>query len=153
MDQIGVHQRFLGVMQSMYRQVACRVSISDVLGPCFESCKGIKQGCPSSPTLFGVFIDRFYFMLMHQTEGHLGPALRSGRRVPSLVYADDGTLLSTDADGMRKLCACLDVFCRRSHVRLTLGPGKTEMIIFAVSTACRLDLKQQHSFILAGQPV
>ena len=153
MQQIGVHPRFLGAVQSMYRHVACRVSIGGVLGSCFESCKGVKQGCPLSPTLFGVFIDRFYFMLMHQTGGNVGPALRSGKRVPSLFYADDGTLLSTNPDDMHRLCACLDVFCRRSHMRLNLGPGKTEMMIFAVSDSRRQDLKQQHTFILAGQPV
>ena len=77
---------------------------------------------PLSPTLFGVFIDRFYFMLMHQSKRAIGPALRSGRRVPSLFYADDGLLMSTDSDGMDVLCRCLDIFCRRSGMRLNMGP-------------------------------
>ena len=153
LQQVGVPPRFLGAVQSMYSQVTCRVSIGGVLGSCFESCVGVKQGCPLSPTLFGVFIDRFYFMLMHQTEGHVGPALRSGKHVPSLFYADDGVLLSTDPEGMRKLCACLDVFCRRSHMRLNMGPGKTAMMLFAVSASRRLQLKEQQSFVLSGQAV
>ena len=95
LQQIGVPSRFLGAVQSMYNNVTCRVGIGGVLGECFESCWGVKQGCPLSPTLFGVFIDRFYFILMHHTEGRVGPALRSGRRIPSLFYADDGLLLST----------------------------------------------------------
>ena len=153
MQQIGVHPRFLGAVQSMYRQVTCRVNIGGVLGSCFDSCKGVKQGCPLSPTLFGVFIDRFYFMLVHQTGGNVGPVLRSGTRVPTLFYADDGTLLATNPTDMHRLCACLDVFCRRSHMRLNLGPGKTEMLLFAVSAARRTELKQRHTFVLAGQPV
>ena len=38
-------------------------------------------------------------------------------------------------------------------MQLNLGPGKTEMMIFAVSAARRADLKQRHCFSLAGQPV
>ena len=38
-------------------------------------------------------------------------------------------------------------------MQVNLGPGKTEMMIFAVSAAGRADLKQRHCFRLAGQPV
>ena len=153
MQSIGVSARYLCAVQSMYKDVSCRVNISGALGPCFESCKGVKQGCPLSPTLFGIFIDRFYFMLMHQTQGQVGPALRSGRHVPALFYADDGLMLSTDADGMHKCCACLDAFCRRSDMRLNLKPGKTEMMVFAVSGPRRAALQQQHCFSLGGEVV
>ena len=122
-----------------------------MLGACFASCKGVKQGYPLSPTLVGAFIDRLYFMLMHQTGGIVGPALRSGCCVPSLFYADDGLLLSTDIEGLHALCACLDVFCWRSHMQLNLWPGKTEMMIFAVSAARRADFKHRHCFIMSLQ--
>ena len=36
-------------------------------------------------------------------------------------------------------------------MRLDLGLGKTEIVIFAVSEPQRLQLKQRHCFILAGQ--
>ena len=153
LHSIGVPARFLSAVQSMYANVTCRVNIGGALGPCFEACKGVKQGCPLSPTLFGIFIDRFYFMLMHRTQGNVGPALRSGRRVPSLFYADDGLLLTTKSDDMHQCCACLDVFCRRSDMQLNLKPGKTEMMLFAVSNDRRAALQQQHSFTLAGQTV
>ena len=38
-------------------------------------------------------------------------------------------------------------------MQVNLKPGKTEMMIFAVSDARRAALKQQHNFTLAGQPV
>ena len=153
MEAIGVPERYMCAVQSMYHDVRCRVSIGGALGPCFASNKGVKQGCPLSPTLFGIFIDRFYFMLLHHTQGGVGPALRSGRRVPSLFYADDGLMLSTDADGMHKCCACLDAFCRRSGMQLNLKPGKTEMMVFGVSDSRRSALQQQHSFTLGGHAV
>ena len=39
-------------------------------------------------------------MLTHNTEGNVGPALRSGKRVPTLFYADNGMILSTKHEGM-----------------------------------------------------
>ena len=151
MHCIGVPARFLSAVQSMYKDINCRVNIGGALGPRFASCQGVKQGCPLSPTLFGIFIDRFYFM--HHTQGYVGPKSRSGRRIPALFYADDGLLLSISADGMHKCCACLDAFCRRSGMQINLKPGKTEMMMFAVSNARREAIQQQHIFSLAGEAV
>ena len=90
-------------------------------------------------------------MAMHQTDGQAGPVLRDGTRVLSLFYADDGTLLANNAPDMRKLCACLDAFCRRAGMRVNLAPGKTEMMIFGVSPARRTALMAAHPFSLGGQ--
>ena len=79
--------------------------------------------------------------------------IRSGRQVPQLIYADDGLMLSTDAGGMHRLCAVLVLFCMRSHMRVNLKPGKTEMMIFAVSDSVRAALKAANTFIISGQPV
>ena len=153
MREIGVPDQFLSAVQSMYVDVACQVRLNGLVGLSFHACKGVKQGCPLSPTLFGVFIDRFYFMLMHQSGGHIGPALRDGTRVPSLFYADDGTMIATKAEDLHSLCGFLDVFCKRSDMKVNLGPGKTEVMIFGVSDRRRSALMAAHSFRLAGQPV
>ena len=75
MQHIGVSTKILRAVQSMYAQVSCMVNIGGVVGGNFVSAKGVKQGCPLSPTLFGIFIDRFYFMhvTIHRTAGEVGP--------------------------------------------------------------------------------
>ena len=61
MQNIGVPCQFLRAVQSMYDGVSCMVNIGGCLSDPFAACKGVKQGCPLSPTLFGIFIDRFHF--------------------------------------------------------------------------------------------
>ncbi len=70
-----------------------------------------------------------------------------------MFYADDGSLLANDTCDLHKLCAVLDLFCRRSGMRVNVAPGKTEMMIFGVSDERRIALKAANSFHLGGQPV
>ena len=57
---------------------------------------GVRQGCPLSPTLFGLFFDGLHDHL-HSCASASGIQLRSGKWVSSLVYADDVVLLSRSA--------------------------------------------------------
>ena len=63
MGHIGVPQRSVQAVRSMYTDVVCRVRVAGCASPIFESTIGVKQGCPLSPTLFGTFIDRLYFRI------------------------------------------------------------------------------------------
>ena len=153
MGAIGVPAQFVRAVQSMYHDVSCMVNIGGALGPQFSSHVGVKQGCPLSPTLFGIFIDRFYFMAIHRSGGQVGMQLGSGLRVPLSFYADDGLMLSDDDAGMHSLCSTLDTFRERSGMRPNLSPGKTEMMIFSVSDAIRASLKAAHQFYISGSLV
>ena len=66
--------------------------------PLPASASGVRQGCPLSPTLFGIFFDGLHSHL-DSTAPHAGVQLGSGRWVPSLVYADDVVLLSWTSAG------------------------------------------------------
>ena len=153
MRSIGVPDQFVAAVQSMYLDIQCMVTISGVVGPAFSSHVGVKQGCPLSPTLFGIFIDRFYFMTVAKTNGQVGPSLTSGGRVPQLFYADDGLLLAVNVQGVHVLTECTDVFCARSGMRPNLGPGKTEIVIFGIPPARRAVIQQRHSFHIMGELV
>ncbi len=59
---------------------------------CQEAQSAARQGCPLSPTLFGIFFDGLHDFLLAWAPA-VGVQLRSGRWVSSLVYADDVVLL------------------------------------------------------------
>lgn len=78
MASIGVPPQFVQAVISMYEGTICQVSVEGCLGPEVESTIRVKQGCPLSPTLFGVFIGRLYFRLVP----HVGPCLSSDNSGP-----------------------------------------------------------------------
>ena len=88
---------------------------------------GVRQGCPLSPTLFGLFFDGLHDHL-HSCASASGIQLRSGRWVSSLVYADDIVLLSWSASGLQVLLDSMNQFC--VGLGLVISTTKTEVVVF-----------------------
>ena len=154
MGDIGVPPGFVAAVRSMYDGVVCQVRIEGCVGPEFESSIGVKQGCPLSPTLFGIFIDRLAFMIASRA-GHVGAQLASGRRVPTMLYADDFCLITMGGEAvghMHQLLRVVDQYNAASGMRANTGLGKTEMMLFGVSPARRLQL-QEEEFRVGGDVI
>ncbi len=91
--QIGVSPRMLAAVQSLYATGTLAMNIDGTAGQPAVQHMGVRQGCPLSPTLFGIFFDGLHDFLLAWAPA-VGMQLRSGRWVSSLVYADDVVLLS-----------------------------------------------------------
>ena len=83
--------------------------ISDI----FDCLIGLKQGCPLSATLFGLFVDGLEQHLM-DTTGHNAPSL-SGVLIPLLLYADDLIIMSTTAARLQRQLDALQQFCHQGN--------------------------------------
>ena len=69
---------------------------------------GVKQGCPLSPLLFGLYIDlleRKLWAIMTDA-----PKLHT-LLVPILLFADDVILMATSLHGLQKQLDALSRFC------------------------------------------
>ena len=88
---------------------------------------GVRQGCPLSPTLFGMFFDGLHDHL-HSCASASGIQLRSGKWVSSLVYADDVVLLSWSASGLQVLLGSMSHFC--VGLGLVISTTRTEVVVF-----------------------
>jgi len=111
---------------SQYVQ-ACVQTPQEELTPLFQSTLGVKQGCPLSPTLFGLYVDQLETVLKQHILSIHPPEL-NGVQIPCLLYADDVVLLSKAPIGLQH---CLDVlggFCETQG--LTVNLKKTQVIIF-----------------------
>ncbi len=104
------------------------VRVAGGFTPIFQAEMGVKQGCPLSPTLFGMFLDDFEGDLLRHAEAAALPRWQSGRPLPPLFYADDQALLSSTADGLRYQLRYLQRYCRTWG--LTVNTKKTKIVVY-----------------------
>lgn len=94
---------------------------------------GVRQGCPLSPLLFGLFLDGLseYLATTCPDDGVL---LTGGHRVRDVVYADDVNLLACTPESLRRLLDALAAF--------SAGTGMTVSV--DKSTVMRCGAPPQH---------
>ena len=124
---IGVGPRMLAAVRSLYSSGTLSMKVGGTAGQPSVQQNGVRQGCPLSPTLFGIFFDGLHDHL-HQHAPRAGLQLDSGRWVSSLVYADDVALLSWSSAGLQALLSCMHEYC--NGLGLTISPTKTEVVVF-----------------------
>ena len=155
LQALGVGGRMLSAVQAIYAKVPVSVKVNGNLSESFESVMGVKQGCPLSPTLAGIFLDDFE-RFASLAEGTALPLLH-GQPVPPLLWADDMLLASTTARGLQRLLDLLSDFS--DWWRLIVISSKTKAIVFhrpqqyvQVSSLSNKgqDIEQVKSFVYLG---
>ena len=144
----GLHGAALRTVQAMYESVRMQVRMRGKLGPAFDSDVGVKQGCPLSPLLFGILVDRLEPFLERRCPGagaHLATSL-----VRALLYADDVVLAAETADGLRSMLQALEVFCTANS--LFVNTTKSEVVIYGRKWI-RGAMPGGHEFPFNGAPL
>ena len=86
---------------------------------------GVKQGCPLSPTLFGMYVDEVLDYI--ERVGDRGAPL-AGTWISLLLYADDIVLISDSPEGMQRHLDALHTFASACGVSVNLS--KTKVMVF-----------------------
>lgn len=124
--KMGVGPNMLGSIQALYADVQMCVRRADGYTASFQSQLGLKQGCPLSPTLFGLYIDDLEGIWL--AAGHLDLPLLGLDSMPPLLYADDLVLLSTTAAGLQRQLNLLRNYAGKWG--LTVNLLKTVAVVF-----------------------
>ena len=100
MDELGVPMHLRAVVHRLYEEVTVKIKTSTGISECFRSDIRVKQGCPLSPTLFGLYVNRLEEWLNVQDGdgAHLGEFV-----IRLLLYADDLILIAKSARLARTL--------------------------------------------------
>ena len=98
------------------------------MSECFDSDIGVKQGCPLSPMMFGLYIDKLEDWLS-KTDGE-GVHL-TGYVVKLLLFVDDLILISQTTHGLREHFKALLHFYQ--EVGMQVNISKTKIMIFSLS--------------------
>jgi hypothetical protein len=130
---LGVDGKFLKCLQSMYaKDTVCINHPTEGLSSSFRCHQGVKQGCPLSPLLFGLYLDSLEGMLDGRECD--APAL-ADLRVWLLLFADDLALISETEAGLQRQLDMLQNFCTERG--LTVNVSKTKVLVFNTQAPCR----------------
>ena len=100
LGRLGVHGRILAAIKALYATASVAVNVGGRLGPVLPSKTGVRQGCPLSPTLFGLLADGLHYFLRRTVPEH-GIELDCGTQLLDLCYADDVLLVSAQPHGLQ----------------------------------------------------
>jgi hypothetical protein len=111
----------------MYSQDNVRVMHpTEGLSARFSCGIGVKQGCPLSPLLFGLYFDELEKHL-DALDGDSSPQL-ADIVVKLLLYADDLALMSETPQRLQKQIDALSEFCVERQ--LVINVSKTKVVVF-----------------------
>jgi len=141
LESLGVPPQMTWAIYALYEQVTGRARCPGGLSDPIASTIGVKQGCPLSPTLFGLYIDEISDYVLRA--GGQGADL-AGTPVHIMPYADDIVLISKSQEGLQCHLGALDEFCMQRG--MTVNLGKTKVMIFHTSRGVR----HSTAFTVAG---
>ncbi|TWW53911.1 R2DM Retrovirus-related Pol polyprotein from type II retrotransposable element [Takifugu flavidus] len=135
--EYGVSGPLIRAVRSLYDRCQSLVRIAGSKSNSFPVRVGLRQGCPLSPILFIIFMDRIS-RCSHGVEG-----IRFGDlRIASLLFADDVVLLASSA---RDLQLSLDRFaaaCEAAGMRISTSKSEA-MVLNQKKVECLLRVKEE----------
>ena len=97
------------IIKTMYSNNKCAIRIGNKHTEFFSQERGVRQGCPLSPTLFNIHITELANTIPHSA----GPGLAlQDTEVKCLLYADDLVLLSPSKEGLQHHMDKVANFCQ-----------------------------------------
>jgi exonuclease III len=131
LEQLGVQGDFLYATQAVIDSTVLAIKIDGKHGGLFESNSGIPQGCPISPTLFGIMSDGLPRYLAHHCPT-AGLQLPDGTRlniirIQVLGFADDFVLVAPTVEDLQVLVNATQEWCK--SMDMSLNGAKTQYLL------------------------
>jgi hypothetical protein len=147
---VGVYGRALNFFAALYSspKVCVRDHLTGNHGESIGVSRGVRQGCPSSPVLFNIFINDMFDDratlkgVLVRIDGGV-----SHTRVPGFLFADDTTLFAESAVQMQRGLGCVEAWAARNE--MTWAPSKSAMMLVGGSATDRAALNNT-TFTLHG---
>lgn len=122
----GCPRKVLSLLTSlMFDGISSYIVAGSEISKPFARTRGVLQGSPLSLHLFSIFIDSLLSELestgSRPVVGTTLPVLDAGTLVPTLFYADDGTLLATSEAGIQALLDVVGRWCIAHGIDLNMA--------------------------------
>ncbi|KAK3535008.1 hypothetical protein QTP70_001967 [Hemibagrus guttatus] len=132
--EYGVHGPLLRAVRSLYNRSRSLVRIASCKSDLFSVHVGLRQGCPLSPVLFIVFMDR----ISRCSQGLEG--VRFGdHRISSLIFADDVVLLASSGLDLQHALGRFAAECEAAGMRVSTSKSEA-MVLDRKKVVCTLQV-------------
>ena len=101
----GYGPKLVRFIKNMYESTECRVRVQDRTLDPFGYERGVRQGCPTSPDLFNIYIDD----MLDNIEGIETPGLNY--KVKGLHFADDTVIFAETIEEMKYNLKEIETWC------------------------------------------
>ncbi|KAI3376129.1 hypothetical protein L3Q82_016659 [Scortum barcoo] len=132
--EYGVRGPLLRAVRSLYDRSRSLVRIAGSKSDLFPVHVGLRQGCPLSPVLFIIFMDR----ISRRSQGPEG--VRFGNhRISSLLFADDVVLLASSSQDLQHVLERFAAECEAAGMRISTSKSEA-MVLDRKRVACPLQV-------------
>ena len=132
LEEMGIPSSVVAILQSLYQDTTRRITWRGEMTEPFHTSRGLRQGCPLSPTLFALYIASIPDSLKETGAG----VMIDGSQLPVLCYADDLVLISRSHQGTKRLMQCLLVELKL--LKLQVNFSKSEILKLGIGTQQKL---------------
>ena len=131
----NVSSKFVRAMKSMYNVVKSCVRYKSSLSGFVNSQNGLKQGDPSSPLMFMMFINDIIDNINTNLENIF---TLQDMQLFMLLYADDAVVFSTSRESLQSMLNDIELYC--GTWGLKINTSKTKVMIFEKGRPTTCDL-------------
>ena len=107
LKKIGVDWKERRLLSNLYMKQLIKVRIGEEMSEGREIGRGVRQGCPLSPTFFNIYLEN----LMKNCFPNTGGVNIGGRRIKCIRFADDMVLLAEDERMLKNMPMELNERC------------------------------------------
>ena len=120
----------------LYKDSEATVKVGEEMADWFEVQRGVRQGCPMSPWLFNINLDRVYKVALPLFRGGVG---LNNCQIQVTMFADDTVLLAESEEELKGNVEKLHEAMRRH--KLKVNRSKSNTIVFSrVLTECNTEM-------------
>ncbi|KAK3544079.1 hypothetical protein QTP86_001145, partial [Hemibagrus guttatus] len=132
--EYGVRGPLLRAVRSLYNWSRSLVRIASCKSDLFPVHVGLRQGCPLSPVLFIVFIDR-----ISRRSQELEGVWFGDHRISSQIFADDVVLLASSGLDLQHALGHFAAECEAAGMRVSTSKSEA-MVLDRKKVACTLQV-------------
>ncbi len=132
--EYGVRGPLLRAVRSLYDRSRSLVRIAGRKSDLFPVHVGLQQGCPLSPVLFIIFMDR----ISRRSQGPEGVGF-GDHAISSLLFADDVVVLATSDQDLQHALGRFSAECEAVGMRISASKSEA-MVLSRKRVACPLQV-------------